>query len=423
MSDQVKPLSRGRVYYSFVVLYLLFMVDFMSRVGVNSLFPVIQEDLGLTDSQVGMLGSVVLVGMAVFVLPISYIADRVSRKKTVIVLSIIWGLGTLISATADDYTTLLITRFFVGLGNSGYAAVSVSMISGWFSEAQRGKALSLYDTAMDLGVAVASAVCGILAGLMGWQATLAFVGVLSLLISVLSFFVPEERKQAERLAAQKKNNEKSKVDLKSAAKAVLQNKPLLAVSLGAGFNNFLYSATIGWMSMFMVRNMDYSISVAGTIVGAVSLVGLIGYPIGGYIIDKWYQTDVRSRAWMGGLSGIFSGLCNGLAVYLQCVPLFFLGYIVVTIATAAPHIATQELVEERFRAVSYGLYVVFIQAMGAVGPTLVGVISEASNLSFALASIQVFGLLAGLFYAIAGKLYIPTYNKVKKLEEQNEKTA
>ena len=213
MSDQVKPLSRGRVYYSFIVLYLLFMVDFMSRVGVNSLFPVIQEDLGLTDSQVGMLGSVVLVGMAVFVLPISYIADRVSRKKTVIVLSIIWGLATLISATADDYTTLLIMRFFVGLGNSGYAAVSVSMISGWFSEAQRGKALSLYDTAMDLGVAVASAVCGILAGLMGWQATLAFVGVLSLLISVLSFFVPEERKQAERLAAQKKNNEKSKVDL------------------------------------------------------------------------------------------------------------------------------------------------------------------------------------------------------------------
>ena len=49
------------------------MIDFISRVGINAIFPVIQADLQLTDTQVGMMGSVVLLGMAVFVLPISFL--------------------------------------------------------------------------------------------------------------------------------------------------------------------------------------------------------------------------------------------------------------------------------------------------------------------------------------------------------------
>ena len=137
MSMQPGTLPKGKAYYSFVVLYLLFMVDFMSRTGVNSLVPLIQTDLGLTDTQVGMISSVVMIGMVIFVLPVTYFADKFSRKKTVVVLSLFWGISVLVSSQVESYTALLITRFFVGLGCSGYAAISTSMISGWFAEEQR----------------------------------------------------------------------------------------------------------------------------------------------------------------------------------------------------------------------------------------------------------------------------------------------
>lgn len=61
----------------FLILYGLFVIDFISRVGINAIFPVIQADLQLTDTQVGMMGSVVLLGMAVFVLPISFLGGKV----------------------------------------------------------------------------------------------------------------------------------------------------------------------------------------------------------------------------------------------------------------------------------------------------------------------------------------------------------
>lgn len=402
--------SKGKIYYSFMVLYLLFMVDFMTRVGINSLFPVIQADLGLSDSQIGLLGSVVLVGMAVFVLPVSYLGDKWSRKKMIIGLSFIWGVGTLLSALPNHYPTLIISRFLVGLGNSGYAAISVSMISGWFGEEQRGKVLSIYDTAMDLGFAVAVALCGFLAGILGWKMTLVFVGSLSLLITVLSFFISEEKRTS---IAQSKQGD-NQVSVKAAAKVVLHNRPLLAVSIGAGANNFLYTATFGWMTMFMVRDMGYSVAVAGSLVGMVSFVGILGYPIGGILLDKWYQKDIRSRVWVGALGAFCSMICHIAAFYFHFIPLFFVSYIFITMATAAPHIATQELVPQQFRAVSYGFYVIFIQGLGALGPILAGMLSQSYNLLTAMIAVQFAGLLATVAYVYAGKDYRAVYEKFKQ---------
>lgn len=77
---QVAPKKRT---IFFIIMYLLFVIDFISRVGINSIFPVIQEDLNLTDMQVGMMGSVILFGMALLVLPVSFLGEKYSPKKAI----------------------------------------------------------------------------------------------------------------------------------------------------------------------------------------------------------------------------------------------------------------------------------------------------------------------------------------------------
>ena len=86
-------------------------------------------------------------------------------------------------------------------------------------------------------------------------------------------------------------------------------------------------------------------------------------------------------------------------------------------SVAAPHIATQELVEERFRAVSYGVYVVFIQALGAVGPLLVGVLSENYGLTIALVVVEFAGFITAGLSLWAARYYKEVYNAVKKEEQ------
>ena len=96
VEEAAVSVSRPRFIFAFVVLYVLFLLDFSARLGVTSVFPAMQEALGLTDSQIGVAGSAVLCGMTLFVLPLSFIADKTSKKKAVTLMSGLWGTGCLL---------------------------------------------------------------------------------------------------------------------------------------------------------------------------------------------------------------------------------------------------------------------------------------------------------------------------------------
>ena len=124
------PVSRPRFMFAFVVLYMLFLLDFSARLGVTSVFPAMQKALGLTDSQIGVAGSAVLCGMTLFVLPLSFIADKTSKKKAITLMSGLWGVGCLLCGLVSNFFLILLGRFMVGMGNASYAALGWSVCNG-----------------------------------------------------------------------------------------------------------------------------------------------------------------------------------------------------------------------------------------------------------------------------------------------------
>ena len=131
VEEPAVPVSRPRFMFAFVVLYMLFLLDFSARLGVTSVFPAMQKALGLTDSQIGVAGSAVLCGMTLFVLPLSFIADKTSKKKAITLMSGLWGVGCLLCGLVSNFFLILLGRFMVGMGNASYAPVSVSMLTSW----------------------------------------------------------------------------------------------------------------------------------------------------------------------------------------------------------------------------------------------------------------------------------------------------
>jgi len=74
-------LSNRSAYYIFALLFLLYFFDYVDRMIVTSLFPFIQKEWGLTDTQSGLLVSMVYWSIVAFVLPVSILVDRWSRKR------------------------------------------------------------------------------------------------------------------------------------------------------------------------------------------------------------------------------------------------------------------------------------------------------------------------------------------------------
>lgn len=151
-----------------IVLFLVYMSDYIDRYVVASMIEFIKKDWDITDAQAGSLMSVVLLFITIFTVPASILIDRWSRRKMVALMVFFWSLATLACAFTKNYTQLLLARASVGIGEAGYAPAGAAMLAGAYPEDKRGKALGVWNASIPLGVGI-----GLFAG--GQIATLARV--------------------------------------------------------------------------------------------------------------------------------------------------------------------------------------------------------------------------------------------------------
>lgn len=405
----------------FLILYCLYIIDFISRVGINAIFPVIQEDLSLTDAQVGMMGSVVLFGMAVFVLPISFLGEKFSPKKTVGILSLIWTAGTFLSGIASNFSMLIASRFFVGAGNSAYAPLSNSLITNMYPKSTWGKRVGLYNTAMALGSALGAVVFANIAAQFGWRMAFISCGVVSLALALASFLLPDAKKLLAEQRKQKQNEDvgSPKVRVGDALKILGKNSSLLYVCAGAAIVALVMQAMNSWLSIYFVREMDYSVEYAASLVAIMGIIGAVGFPVGGALMDKWYQKDKRGRVFLPGICIFFSAIFYILGIRCGIAVSIFVGYFLLTTASTSFHITTQELVPAWYKSVSYGVYVLSIQLFGAIGPLLAGTFSEMFGLVTALTILLSFSFLAIVAFLLASRGYIKNFERARKIEAES----
>src|SRR5512138_2015748 len=99
-------LSKGYSYYTFALLFLLYMFDYIDRMVVVSLFPFLKADFGLSDTQCGLLVSTVYWSIVVLSVPTSVIIDRWSRKKSIGLVAVFWSLATVACAFTKNFPQL-----------------------------------------------------------------------------------------------------------------------------------------------------------------------------------------------------------------------------------------------------------------------------------------------------------------------------
>lgn len=421
-ADDDEPLIKvpnGKRTFYFIILYGLFTMDFIARVGVNAIFPVVQKDLMLTDGQIGSLASIVLLGMAALVLPISFLGEKKSPKKTITVLAFIWSIGSIFSGIASSFILLASSRFLVGAGNSAYAPLSNSMITSMYKKAQWGKMIGIYNTAMTFGAAAGAIIFAQLADAFSWRFAFVAVGVVSLIFAVLSILLPDTKEALDKATTGAGKKVENKVTGKAAVAVTLKNKALLLTCLGGGLASLAAQGANAYLSIFIVRELEYSISFAAGFIGITSIISALAFPIGGAFMDKWYKKDKRARVWLPAICVALCGLLYVLAFKTGMIAILAIAGFCYAFGCTGFHTATQELVPAWFKSLSYGVYVIFIQFLGAVGPMIAGTISDATNLTTGLIALQLAQVAAMLALVGAGACYLKYYNAARAEEQMS----
>jgi MFS family permease len=384
---------------------------------VTSLMPYIKLEYGLTDTQSGLLVSVVYWSIVVFVFPVSILVDRWSRKKTIGIMALIWSMATLACAFTKTFPQLLMTRSAIGIGEAGYAPAGTAMLSGLFPPEKRSRMMGLWNMSIPLGIAIGIGVGGFVAQHWGWRHAFGLVAIPGALIALLFFFV-KDYKTVDLVQTVKSSKVKmSKMDI---FRSFIRTPSLIFTYLGFIGCVFTNNAITTWLPTYYHRLEGIPLGEAGMKTGGILMLAVIGLPLGGWLADVWFKKRPSSRllfpAIMVALSSVvvfvaFSFL-EGKAQYMALLLYGILGVGFV----AAAITATQETVHAGLRAISYSVCVIVQNILGAsLGPIVIGAFSDAYGIKVAMTILPIFLVVSALLFFAGSFFYEKDLKKVEKV--------
>ncbi len=305
--------------YKWVVVGLLWFVCFFNyadRQAIFSVFTPIQKEMGLTDVQLGWVGSAFMYVYALAGPLAGIIGDRISRKFLIIGGLVFWSVVTVGTALATEYWHLVLVRALEGFGEAFYFPASMSLISSYHDESgTKSRAMGIHQSSVYAGTIAGGALSGYMGQHYGWRSSFVVFGSLGVLLGVVLLMALKEppRKAAAEVAGHSDTSGHATLDWRHrsvwADIAELFRTPmvrvLILVFVGA---NFVASIFLTWMPTFLLRKFGMSLSMAG-LSGTVyqQLASVVGVLVGGILADRLARKYLGGRM-MTQAIGLFGGV-------------------------------------------------------------------------------------------------------------------
>jgi len=416
-------LSKGHSYYIFILLFLLYLFDYIDRMVVVSLFPFLKTDWGLSDTQCGMLVSAVYWSIILFSFPVSIFIDRWSRKKSIGVMAVLWSFATVACAFTKNFTQLFAARTAIGVGEAGYAPGGTAMISALFPEKKRSIMVGIWNMAIPIGSAIGIALGGFIAVKFGWRHAFGIVALPGLIIAALFFFT-KDYKTVDLVRSVNGKKDGSGNQLKMSRRDIIKEftgtPSLILTYFAFAANTFLTTAMLSWLPTYFNRIQNMPMQQASLKGGSVMLLSIIGFPLGGFLADMWMKKRNNARLLFSALSSVMTSIVFFSAFYFLAGPfqyyLLLLGGISATAFASSAIVVTQDVVHPGLRATSYSLCVIVQNLLGSsIGPLFVGALSDKYNIKTALTVASLSSLVAGILFFIGSFYYDKDLAKVEKI--------
>ncbi|MBT6106569.1 MFS transporter [Porticoccaceae bacterium] len=414
---QASPKATGILLF----LLLLNILNMVDRTLITSFGTAIITDLGLSDSQFGLLtGPIFVFFYSIMGLFMGALADRVHRPRLIAAGLVLWSALTAVSGVAKNFAQIGVARLFIGVGESAMAPSAISMISDMFPKAKRGTATGIYYLGVPLGAGASFIVAGILGPMIGWRNCFLLLGGLGLVLALVLLFI----KDPERGAMEEKGTEVDQQEsliggnwrsIVSDVFQVVKSTPALAWTMvGAVFLHIPLGAgqfAIVWLE----RERGFGIGEISATYGLVYIIfGTAGTFLGG-ILSDWYQARYRGGR-VRFLALLMLAVTPLLILFRFVEPssaLFYIGMAAGMFSVSSfygPAFSTvQDLTPVRLRGVMTGLLLVACNLLGlGIGAMMTGVLSDvfsANNifepLTKALLSADILSAAAPVSFIIA----------------------
>jgi len=258
--------TSARDYGFLMFLTLLNVMNFVDRQLLASFANWIVPDLGLTNTQFGLLtGLIFIFFYSVAGVFMGVLADRVNRTRLIAAGLALWSALTALSGMAKGFVSLAIPRLFIGVGESIMTPTAMSLLADRFPSSRLGFASGVYYMGVPIGVAMSLFVVAYLEPLLGWRGCFYALGGLGLVLAAIMFFMKETPRRHE-VEAQKRQAETeaaaierpSVKEMLAILVAAFKRSPALLMTVlgGVAFHFVLGAATFEQLWFVQERGFD-----------------------------------------------------------------------------------------------------------------------------------------------------------------------
>jgi MFS family permease len=283
------------------------------------LAPFIQKDLGLTNTELGLLIGLAFAVFYTFVaIPIAWLADRFNRVNILSIALATWSAFTALTGLANNFVQVALARMGVGIGEAGGSPPSHSIISDMYPKEERASALGVYSMGIPLGIMAAYFVTASLMDVsedqVNWRQIFIFLGLTGIALAVVVKLVLKEPvRGAMELSS---GTTISKPPFLESLKVLMRIPAWWAMCFGIAFGSFVSYAKSAFQTKYLVTldpSFDFQtlVIILGIMNGTTYAGGAF---FGARLADRWGKKDIRAYGWLPAIA------------MLLCLPVGIIGW-------------------------------------------------------------------------------------------------
>ncbi|TGU72428.1 MFS transporter [Geomonas terrae] len=388
--------------YALGLLLAVNLLNYIDRQVLFAVFPLIKADFGISDTELGFLGSAFMLSYMLIAPVFGWLGDHWNRVRLASTGLIIWSFATILAGFAPGYRSLLAARATVGVGEASFGTVSPGLIADFFEKEKRGSVLSWFYVAIPVGSALGYLMGGVLGQRFGWHYAFLMVGLPGLLVALPLWFLraPERRVDPDATETEKGIG---------AYLQLFHNRSFVTNTLAMAAMTFAIGGLAQWIPTFLFRTHALNVEKANLMFGATTVVaGILGTLVGGVLGDRWQKKSSKGYLLVSGWGFFIGAPFAAWAIMAPgvpaCMAAIFVAEFFLFLNTGPLNTVIINVTNPAVRAMAFAVNIFFIHALGdAVSPSILGWFSDLWGLRNALLTTPMVMALAGVFCFICGR--------------------
>ena len=402
-----KRIGAGSIAGATTALVLLTALNFVNYID-RYILPGVQEqvkhEFSITDAQIGHLTLWFMLAYMATSPITGWLGDRFPRKPMIVIAALFWSGINFLTATVHSYDSLNLRHAALGVGEASFGIFAPSLLADFYPAAQRNRVLTIFNIAIPVGAALGYLIGGSVGERYGWRSSFVVSAVPGVVIALLIAVLMKEPVRG------KSSEEKARVE-KGTVLSLLRNPAYLCSIGGYAAVTFSLGGISWWMPSFLQRVSGRTESSAAFLMGAITVVtGLGGTVIGGWIAQRWSRRTSKALYLVPAI-GAMLAVPPALLCFFGPKSLTLVGLSVaiflIFLGTGPVNASTINAVRPEIRATALAGQLFLIHALGdAISPTIIGVVSDRSDLAMGLGSTLI-ALVIGSGIFFLGARYAP----------------